>query len=161
MEHNKNKKGFTIVEVLIAIFVITVGITSSLSLINFSISSAAVGKSQIIAASLAQEGMEIIRNIRDSNWLEDVAWDQGLTGCSAGCRVQYDDHSLRSLSGNPVLELDSNDLYQYSPATPTHFKRKITINSVGLYLKVVSEVTWSERGRDLDISAEDRLYDWK
>lgn len=161
MEHNKNKKGFTIIEVLIAIFVITIGITSSLSLINYSISSAAVGKSQIIAASLAQEGMEIIRNIRDGNWLEDVAWNDGLTGCSAGCRVQYNSASLLSLSGNPVLKVDSNGLYQYSTGTNTLFKRKITINSVGLYLKVVSEVTWSERGRDLDISAEDRLYDWK
>lgn len=162
---NKQKEGFSLAEVIVAIFIITIGITGSLSLISYSISSAAVGKSQIIATSLAQEGMEIIRNIRDSNWLEDVDWDDGLVppsfDCTAGCLVQYDSTSLLSLSGNPVLQINSNGLYQYGSGTNTHFKRKITINSIGLYLKVVSEVTWSERGRSFSVSAEDRLYDWK
>lgn len=153
--------GFSLLEVLIAIFIITIGITGSLSLISYSISSATVGKSQVIVANLVQEGIEVIRNIRDSNWLEDVAWDDGLDGCSAGCRVQYNSLGLLASSSDNLL-IDGDGFYQYTIGSETLFEREITITSISTdQIKVVSEVTWKERGRDFNISAENRLYDWK
>lgn len=161
MKHFKNK-GFSLLEVLVAIFIISIGITGAVSLVNYSISSVAVGKSQIIASNLAQEGIEIVRSIRDSNWLENAAWDSGLDGCSSGCRVQYDSGALLSLSGNPALKIDSNSFYQYDSGTNTFFHRKITISDISANeIKVVSEITWSERARSFSVSAENRLYDWK
>lgn len=156
----RNKKAFSLLEVLIAIFLITIGITGAVSLVNYSISSVAIAKSQIIAASLAQEGVEIIRNIRDSNWLQDLAWDNGLG--DGEFRVQYDSSSLLALDGNSVLKIDSNGFYQYDSGNDTLFRRKITITTTGVSeMEVISEVTWNERGRSLSASAETKLYDWK
>ncbi len=161
MKHLKNK-GFSLLEVLIAIFIITIGIIGAVSLVNYSISSVAVGKSQIITSNLVQEGMEIVRSIRDSNWLEGVAWNSGLDDCSSGCRVQYNRDVLLSLSGNPALKVDSNGFYQYDSGTDTFFHRKITISDISANeIKVISEVTWSERARSFSVSAENKLYDWK
>jgi len=164
-------KGFSLAEVIIAIFVTIIGIIGAMSLITYSISNVAIGKSQIIAASLAQEGMEVVRNIRDTNWIEGEDWDDGLINgsvdCSSGCRVQYDSLSLMSLSGNPVLQIDSNGFYQYSTGTNTRFSREIIIiddpddDSDTEDIKVISKVTWKERDRDYEIKAENRLYDWK
>lgn len=159
MKHLKNK-GFSLLEVIIAIFILTIGITGAVNLLNYSISSVVVSKSQVIATNLAQEGMEIVRSIRDGNWLEYAAWDNGLG--AGDYRVQYDNNALLSLSGNPVLKIDSNGFYQYNNGTDTIFHRKITISDVGANeIKVISEVIWSERARSFSVSAEDRLYDWK
>lgn len=153
------KRGFSLLEVIVAIFVIAIGVTGSLSLINYCISSAAIGKSQIIAANLAQEGLEIVRNIRDSNWLEDATWNDGLG--EGEWRVQYDSLNLLASSSDNLL-IDGDDFYQYATGSETLFEREITITSISVnQIKVISEVTWSERGRSFSISAEDRLYDWK
>lgn len=162
-------KGFSLAEVIIAAFITIIGIIGAMSLITYSISNVAVGRSQIIAASLAQEGMEVVRNIRDSNWIEDVDWNDGLTDsdCSGGCRVQYNGQSLVSFA-DTFLQINSSGLYGYngvegfSGGANTLFKRRIEITNVSaIEIKVVSWVTWNERSRSYEIKAESRLYNWK
>jgi len=166
LTRNKDEKGFALIEVMVAIFVITIGIIGAVNLVNYSISSVIIGKSQVIAANLAQEGVEIVRNIRDSNWVEDVDWDNGLINgpvdCSSGCLVQYDSTELISFVDEPLKFY--NGFYQYAglDEDKTRFYRKITIIDIGIdEIKVVSEVTWEERGRSYAVPAEDRLYDWR
>jgi len=67
---NKNDAGFTILEVVVAISLITVGITAIFTLYQQTISITRVSSQRLIAAYLAQEGIEIVRNIRDTNWIE-------------------------------------------------------------------------------------------
>lgn len=155
-----HQKGFSLLEVIVAILVVTIGVVGAMSLINYSISSIAIGKSQIIASGLAQEGLEIARSIRDNNWHQDIDWDTGLD--AGEYRAQYDTDSLLSLSGNPFLQIDSNGYHQYDNGNNTMFRRKVTITDISaVQIKVVSEVTWSERGGPRSVSAECRLYNWK
>ena len=57
-------KGFTIIESLVAISILVVVITGTLTAIQTGLSSYIFSKDQIIAFYLAQEGFEQIRNIR-------------------------------------------------------------------------------------------------
>lgn len=162
----KNKRAFSIIEILIAVFIMTTGIIGAMNLINRSISSVVVSKSELIATNLVQEGMEIVRGIRDTNWLKQREepsrlWDYGLV--AGDWRVQYNSAGLMSLFGNPVLNINSNGFYLYDITKPdTLFRRKITITNISANeIKAVCEVSWSERGRSFAISAEDRLYNWK
>ncbi len=62
-------KSFTLIEVIIAIFILTMGTVGAFSLIQRTIAFTSISSSRLTAAYLAQEGMEIARNIRDSNYL--------------------------------------------------------------------------------------------
>ena len=158
--------GFTLLELIVAIFIIITGLVAAGSLMTYSISAVIIGKSQIIATSLAQEGLEVIRNIRDNNWhciadpdcSTSTNWNDGL---GAGeWQVVHNSLSLSAYTGNP-LKLNTTGYYQYSVGDNTRFYRKITITDMGTELKVVSEVSFIERTKSYSVGAEDRLYDWK
>ena len=70
-----NKKAFTLIEVLIAILIFALGLTSIFMLINSSIKANSFNKNQIIAANLAREEIELLRNIRDSNYKVFKKWN--------------------------------------------------------------------------------------
>ena len=72
-------KGQGILEVVIAISVVIVGLVSIMSLVIFNINVQGYNHNMLIASNLAREGVEIIRNIRDSNWLDsEKEWDDSL-----------------------------------------------------------------------------------
>ena len=166
------KNGFTIIEVMMAIFVLTVAVGGSYALIQQTLISASLNQQKLIAYYIAQEGIEIVRNIRDSNWLEQreinpPVWDAGIsedlsTGQSEHYIVDYGNQEL-STCEDKNLNLDyENGLYGYSSGIPTKFKREITISKIADYqLGVSVKVEWEERGRFHNIEVVDHLYDWK
>lgn len=81
----KNQQGQGIVELLIAIFVIIMGVAAILALSISTIIAGQESISRVEASNLAREGVEVARSIRDSNWLKIEAgeltasnWDDGL-----------------------------------------------------------------------------------
>jgi len=177
------KSGFTLMEAIVAIFVITTGIVGVLSLVTQTISSATISKDKLIAAYLAQEGIEIVRNIRDTNWLEAEtyvnSWDEGLTGnclgdvdnceTSSGCIVDYnhsygpsmEDPNLPVYTGQ-YLNIDAAGFYSYSGGTQSKFQRKIVTESGGTdILRICTLVQWQEKGKPYSVPAQENLYNWK
>jgi len=71
-------KGFTLLEVILAITILTIAVGGSFALISQTIAAVSVIQSKLIASYLVQEGMEIVKNIRDTNWLKNQPWDQNL-----------------------------------------------------------------------------------
>lgn len=65
-------------ETTISLGIIITGIVSMMTLSLANQTSSVEAADRLIAANLAREGMEIVRNIRDSNWLPRGTWDQGL-----------------------------------------------------------------------------------
>lgn len=169
-KQNKNRTGFTLLEVIAAIFVITVGVIGGMSAVQRTITLISISTSRLTAAYLAQEGIEMVRNIRDGNWLEgrtaEVSWDQGLDGCSAGCEAGYTVLGLEapSLSSyqDRKLRIDPlNGFYNYLIGDETKFKRKITIQKPNPdILNITVEVSWSERGAPQSLSTQANLYRW-
>ena len=69
MKNSRNKKAFTLIEVLIAVAVLSIVLLAATSSLVTIIRTNADNRNTIIAYGLAQEGVEAIRNIRDSDWL--------------------------------------------------------------------------------------------
>ncbi len=162
-------KGFSIPEIMIAIFVVTVGVLGIYALLPHIIGSIFENKDRFIASQLAREGFEIVRNIRDTNWLEDRQpgvsndWDEDLTGCTAGCEVDYlvsevIDPALDSWTEpGRYLKIDGNGFYSYSAGVETKFKRKVTIGAGTVdQLDITTTVFWN----DNFLVIEERLYNW-
>jgi len=76
-------KGFTIVEIIIAIFITSIVLMGIFSIFYVVTVLASDSSDRLTATYLAQEGMEIVRNIRDKNWLNMD--DQGCAN-SSDCR---------------------------------------------------------------------------
>lgn len=69
-------KGFSIIEVMIGIFVFTLWLTSIYVLLVSSLNANEYNKNAIIASNLAREQVELIRNIRDTNYTQLKVWRQ-------------------------------------------------------------------------------------
>ena len=163
----KKNRGFTLVEVIVAIFVLAMGVVGIMNAIPSMISNLNLYTSKLTAFYLAQEGVEIIRNIRDSNWLQSGSWDNGLTACSLpnGCQVDYGD------AGNPnpflvqdlgeKLNISESGFYEYGGSSPSKFSRKIIITPFTDGLKVEVVVYWDEKGKVASTSVEENLYNWR
>jgi len=68
--------GFSIIEVLIWIFVFSLGLVSIYALLASSLSVNAYSRNAIIASNLAREQLELFRNIRDTNYKKLQVWNQ-------------------------------------------------------------------------------------
>ena len=79
----KNNKGFSITEILIAIFIIGIAFVSFLGILFFSLRSSGVVEKANRANFLAQESVEAIRAFRDS-----TTWDADGLG-SLGFDIDY------------------------------------------------------------------------
>ena len=148
----KFSKGFTIIELIISIFILSIaiiGVFSALSVITILTSDTA---DRLTATYLAQEGMEIVRNIRDTNWINmdsaangtiAYSWTDGLTGYSAvqpkncedtdksNCYADYTSTFLSTGGGDGnYLKINQNGFYNYASGTSTKFERKFIVDSV-------------------------------
>lgn len=167
MLNNLKNSGFTLLEAITAIFLLTVGIGGISGLISQLITASNISSQRLIAAYLAQEGIEIVRNIRDTNLLQGNNWDAGLNNCQTGCEVDYtftnkENPSLPSYDTGHFLNIDAKGFYSYSEGTPTIFKRKIQIiEPQSNIMEVKVEVSWEERGRSYQLTAQENLYNWR
>jgi|AntAceMinimDraft_4_1070372.scaffolds.fasta_scaffold20754_3 prepilin-type N-terminal cleavage/methylation domain-containing protein len=175
MIYNFKKNGFSLVEVMVVVAIIGTGMLAVATLVKQSIQVNNISKSQLISQELAQEGIELIRWVRDNNFLE--AGYQGsvpywLNNIEPGTyRLSFsmdypepissiDEGRLQVIESGPYEGFfDHNSVYLDSS-----FYRKIDIefipDSGGKAVRVVSTVKWLESGQESLYSLETILYDW-
>ncbi len=136
------EKSFTILEVMIAIFVLTLAVGASYILIQKTFIASSLTQSKLVASYLAQEGIENIKNMRDSNWLTGIDWNEGIEST-------YNEGIITFLDG-----------------TQSKFQRQTSViiedylENNNDRMKVTVKVTWNERGKDQTTEAVNYLYDW-
>ena len=79
MRMRKKEKGFSIGEVMVAMFILLVGIVDAIFLTVRSVEGLHDSRDAVIATLLAQEGVELVRNVRDNNVTQDCPGDQRCT----------------------------------------------------------------------------------
>ncbi|TSC90930.1 MAG: hypothetical protein G01um10142_180 [Parcubacteria group bacterium Gr01-1014_2] len=163
MRRNLNR-GFTLIEVIVSVLIISFVTTGALFAITLSLSSAAKIRNNLIAATLAQEGLEIVRGIRDQDWHLGNSFGASLSNGSYV--IDWSSQSLAPFS-DTFIKKDANGFYNYTSGTDTIFKRKIIIENSGQNPSTVEkvikvEVSWLEKANiSKMIQAEDRLFNWQ
>lgn len=140
---NKTKRhicrGFSFLEVIISIFVLSVGFLGVIQLATTTLGQSFLQRDAVIASMLAQEGVELVHNIRYTNLAKG---DPAFTNITAGDhRISATNNPPALGSGSYQLSLNSNGEYGYSGATPTKFHRKIIISGAGATRNVTSIVS--------------------
>lgn len=165
------KKGFTLIETLVAISVLSLSLAGILSLSSISIRSSAVAVDQIKALFLANEGIEYVRNKRDSNILKgEEDWLDGLDNCfisenPAGCYIDVfpAGHAFSACLGGTCPKLRFSDTFNRfnydASGKETKFVRKISIETiVEDEIRVISEISWSRGGEERGFSLNEHLF---
>lgn len=162
----KKNKAFSIIEVMVSVGVVSVGMLGVVSLMMQNIQVQIVNKNNLIASMLAQEGIELIRHFRDTNWLDSAApsFSSGIPSVSTVDRGGI--YSAVGLDfGNSATDLKTDDggFYMHNGTASTMFKRLVyvTVSDDGDYMDVKSIVRWSKNNNNHDYVAETLLYDWR
>lgn len=181
----KNKKfgltlGFTVLESIVAIFVLSVAISGAFTAVQTSLSQSTISKDEVKAFYLAQEAVEIIRNKRDANQLSRISgvstsWLSGFAEnsgdpCYFGkvCRVESSLPTTFVTCGNswdtcPNLRQDSSSyLIGYNGAWGlTNFKREIMMGAPSAdEIAVVVRVIWTKGARTYEFKAKTHMFNW-
>ena len=132
------KKGQGLLETIVAIGVILTGLVSVMTLVISNLTGAREAALRYQAVNLAREGIELVRNKRDSNWLAGIGAWVGI--------------------GN---EIETIGLL----IIPSQFSRTITTTSCTLQqdaqCTITSTVTWQSGGREGRMELSETLYDWR
>lgn len=174
-----NKRGFTVIEALVAIGILTVAISGGFVAVSHSLKKASFTKEQVTAFFMAQEGMEAVRYKRDTNSLSGAAWDAGLSASGSPCaspnvcRVDATTMTFTSCGtawgSCPVLKQNQTTyLYNHSGGVDTIFKREIQVTPLtsvpnipdGNVMQVEVRVTWEHNGEDQEFITNGLLYNW-
>lgn len=112
LKNKLNNKGFTLIETLVAIAVLMIAVAGPLSIAHKALTGALYAKNQSIASFLAQDEMELIKNIRD-NYLVDnntyLWWSEVIGGTKCN-----NDTSDSTRCGADIF---SNDIYSSDCST--------------------------------------------
>ncbi|MFA5994027.1 MAG: prepilin-type N-terminal cleavage/methylation domain-containing protein [Parcubacteria group bacterium] len=136
-----NPKAFSLIEVLFSVAMFAIGIMGVVGLINQSMAASMNHRNEAIAGQLAQEGIELVRNIRDNNWLRTPAID-AFAGIHDG-RIDYTNTGSVENSTDYNLQLNSSGLYAHNNSENI-FKRRIVVTGDSINKTIQSVVTWGE-----------------
>lgn len=169
-----SSRGFTVLESLVAILILSISISVAFSIVQQSVSQNSQAMNEIKAFYLAQEAIEIIRNKRDSNQLAKINggagnWLDGLCPVGNICAVDATDFSVFDCGsgiwgkcGNRYLRQDPVTFsYGYNAGwTQTNFKREIKIESINAdEIAVTVRISWT-RGITKYFDARTHLFNW-
>lgn len=157
-----DKYGFSFIEVLISVFLISVGLMAAVFLLSSNIMHLLNSRNQVIAGLLAQEGVELVINTRDTQIKN--GGDESFDGFSTAedCVVDIDATTL-SCGSTPEQEKLYRKEYYYvhdSSGENSKFKRKIDIliensGSDDEIMTITSFVIWGEDFPDSVSDLED------
>jgi type II secretory pathway pseudopilin PulG len=164
------KRGFMMVEAVFSIFITGIALVAFLNVLGVMYKTEFEKRDYVIATNLAQEEIELVRNVRDNNWkASGKAFD--CPGNASGCYsfpksgtlcIDYSAvHSTYCVAGgsNSLLYLNNDNFYTYDSTNnnqPTKFYRSFSLSGDDDSRTVKVDVTWNNN----KIEISDTLYAW-
>ncbi len=96
------------VETMIAVMILVTGISAAVGLAIFAFASSQNITKQLVAIGLAREGIEVVKNMRDTNWLKQITIDStcydpttqtNIAKCYLNWQTQ--NSNINAVSGTP------------------------------------------------------------
>ncbi len=173
MKSRHKKKGFTLLETLVALSVLTFAVVGPLTLAFYSIRSAGLSQNQLTAFYLAQEALEYVKNQRDNNilanppsaggWLDKISRCENPRGCTVD--IPYNDiQTCPAATGCLKLRYSGDTGFYHqniSFGAESLFTRIIKFVVVSSYEEKVSvTISWTERFGTKFFTLEENIFNW-
>jgi hypothetical protein len=170
-------------EVMVGMLILTIAIVSASNLLFGSQRTNKTNVQVIKAYYLAVEGLEIARNMRDGNWLNNQGfvsadlWQDNANNTNF-FELEEGDFRLNEAAFNPPDDIESFEaLKRVAPwriesdslELPDGFKRRVFFSALNEDIEdfnaqqeilVRSRVSWLDRGEELNVTLETVLTDW-
>jgi type II secretory pathway pseudopilin PulG len=118
------QRGQSLIETMVGLVVLVMGVTAAVGLANYALNASTNVTKQLIAMGLAREGLEAVKNMRDTNWLndalEDSCYDFRTGQNTASCYKRWD-----KLNGWYDLKTNVNDktfTLEFDPLNTVYWK---------------------------------------
>jgi len=159
MKHKQN--GQVLIEAIVAISVATIALLGILGLVSRSLTVNNQIGEKLVASYLSAEGIEVVKNIIDTNHTNGNPWDNGIQDGSYEVTHSSTDLNVTA-PGIPTLLTFENGMYGYNNSgKETIYSRVITIKKLADSVKVESNVSWKSSSGDQSIILEDYFYNWR
>ncbi len=184
-EHSR--RGFTLIETLVAITIFTFSIVAMITVLGGGLKDTNFAKNKMTASFLAQEGIEVMRNIRDTFVLYDensIGWSDFIThinNCNTasnqyGCFIHLED-LIYTEPNKPITQVEiepcdnslctelefheSTGSYDYNNGNPSGFFRGIYVEQISAKeIAIISSVYWKAGSGTQRVSFVDYLSNW-
>lgn len=144
---------------MVALLISGVALTAIVFTLQSNLTTADSLRDNTVATGLATEGLEVVRNIRDQEWMTSFTFGNNLP--NGTYEVQWNSTALSSSTSRFLKKDSGSGIYSYDLGNDTFFKRTITISTASADEKIVSvSITWTLRGVAHTLSAESHLYNW-
>lgn len=163
------EKGFTLLETLIAVTILSVSLAGPITIASQGLSSAFFAKEQITAFYLAQEAVEYVRSVRDENFLSGNNWLEGISDCvGAVCEIDMPAHTHEVCSSGSCDALNFNTdtaLYNNNALGGDNiasiYTREVTLEQINAdEVSINVNLTWSSKGRTRTFNIRENIYNW-
>ena len=108
----RHARGETLIELLVAFSIISSGLLAVMGLVFSNRTLAQANEDQVVGTDLAREGIEIVRDMRDSNWLNSLPMAGAAGGNVPGTVLTFNTMTplWSGLSGQtPSMDTTAND----------------------------------------------------
>ncbi len=182
-------KGFTLIEVLIGLFIAVIASAYAAKTITSTNKVVAAGRETFIATNLAHEGLDLSRAMRDTSWFIQREWTPPLPDAddwisySGIClnngvntytidpvivdNFKDDQNSTVRDASQPGLFVQANKVWTHTPSSePTLFSRSLQADCAEItndpaFVTITSTVTWTgQGGAAKSISLTEELFNW-
>ena len=162
--------GFTLIETLVAVTILSAAIAGPMALSIKNIGTASVSKDQLVAFYLGQEAIEYVRNVRDTNILSENGWLDGLGDCLPsspnGCYIDVINNAITAceVDGCSNLKFDGQN-YNYASDDNSAFIRTVKIDNLiradGDEAKIDVAVSWTGKYGQKTMNLQDNIFNWR
>ncbi|MFA5358977.1 MAG: hypothetical protein WC310_04135 [Patescibacteria group bacterium] len=123
----KNKKGQTLLEIVFVLLILLSAATVLMSTYFYSNRAQGVDLRQSLGSQFAREGLDFVRNLRDSNWLNpDKDWSDGLISTDnpdnvSRARLEWDPTSGSVNLNFLVNDITESQIYKHNNENGFYF----------------------------------------
>jgi len=161
LKKKQSPKAFSTPEVLFSAFILVIGLVTIVAVLSGSLRNTLASRDAVIASELAQEGIELVRNVRDNDFAAGNPGFSRFSTLNSNCRVDWNDGSAsldctssQGLASRYYLQL-SGGAYGHYNTNPERFSRYIYVNytnSGGERATVRSFVYWGVPAHPADLA---------